>query len=354
MKVTTGWIQDTPKLIVQTDDGRLLSLTDSIGDRALNGVDALLARGVGPAELRRLVSSLQRLVYLDDTASLVFSGPIWHPHKILCVGLNYREHIAEGHNQRIANDQFPTFFVKTNNTLSWPGRVIHIPTEFDRVDWEGELAVVIGKPCHRLAGDSWQNVVLGYTIANDLSERRLQRATSQWFPGKSVNGFCPLGPWIAVDHLDPENLRLTTTVNGRVMQDASTAQMIFSIGDLLSYLTSFCDLEPGDVVLTGTPSGVGVHRNPRIFHHQGAPPVDRPVHGYHRRLDLGGGHVHEAEAPGSAGFPVGDRPRAQGARRQTAPGGRPPRWPTAGCRWRDLPWRPIASLPLRRTCCHDA
>lgn len=265
MKVTTGWIQDTPKLIVETDDGRLLNLTDSLGDRALNGVDALLARGVGPAELRRLVSSLRGPVFLDEKAGLVFAGPIWHPNKILCVGLNYREHIDEGRNQRIANEQFPTLFVKTNNTLSWPGRVIQIPAEFDRVDWEGELAVVIGKPCRQLARDAWQDAVLGYTIANDLSERRLQRVTSQWFPGKSVNGFCPLGPWIAVDHIDPENLRLTTTVNGRVMQDASTAQMIFSIGELLYHITSFCDLEPGDVLLTGTPSGVGVHRTPPVF-----------------------------------------------------------------------------------------
>lgn len=266
MKITTGWIEGQPKLLLDAGDGRCLNWTDSVDAPNFTCLDEVLAAGLSLEEIRNLGQNVSHPQYVP-WEEVRFSAPIWHPGKIICVGLNYREHVAEGRNERIASDETPTLFVKTNNTLSWPTREIKVPREFDHVDWEGELAVVIGKSCGRLDQDSWPSAVLGYTVANDLSERRLQRATSQWYPGKSVNGFCPLGPWIRLHdgRFDPQNLELTTTVNGAVMQHANTNQMIFPIGSLLTFISSFCDLQPGDVLLTGTPSGVGVHRNPPIF-----------------------------------------------------------------------------------------
>jgi 2-keto-4-pentenoate hydratase/2-oxohepta-3-ene-1,7-dioic acid hydratase in catechol pathway len=177
------------------------------------------------------------------------------PSKIVCVGRNYRDHAKE-----LGNDvpSEPLLFFKPPSALLNPGGVVRIPAASDRVDFEGELAVVIGRRATRLApGADWRKVVRGYTLANDVTARDLQKKDGQWTRAKGFDTFCPVGPLVS-DELDPESgLIIETRVNGELRQHGSTLDFIFPIPALLSYITAAITLEPGDLVLTGTPSGVG-------------------------------------------------------------------------------------------------
>jgi len=177
------------------------------------------------------------------------------PSKIVCVGRNYREHAAELGNQVPAE---PLLFFKPPSSLLKPGGVIILPPASSRVDHEGELAIVIGHRASRLQSDfNVSAIVRGYTLANDVTARDLQKKDGQWTRAKGFDTFCPLGPWVS-DEVDPAaGLTLETRVNGELRQHGSTADFIFSIPQLLAYITAAITLEPGDLVLTGTPSGVG-------------------------------------------------------------------------------------------------
>jgi 2-keto-4-pentenoate hydratase/2-oxohepta-3-ene-1,7-dioic acid hydratase in catechol pathway len=189
------------------------------------------------------------------------------PRAILCIGVNYRRHAAEFGS---AIPTRPVLFMKTPSALQHPEAPIELPTALASatVDYEGELAVVIGRRCKNVGVDEALGAVLGYSCANDVSARDWQKRPElgggQWCRGKTFDTFCPLGPVLATPATiaNPNNLRLTTTVSGEMRQDASTADMIFSVAELIAFLSGSTTLEPGTVILTGTPSGVGMGSEP--------------------------------------------------------------------------------------------
>ena len=190
------------------------------------------------------------------------------PTDILCIGLNYREHAAESGSGIPEN---PVLFIKASNTLNHPFAPVPVPRRSSQVDYEGELAVVIGKTAKHVSRARALDHVLGYTCANDVSARDWQRDKAlgggQFARGKSFDGFCPLGPWlVTADEVPtPNALRLRTLLNGQVMQDHTTADMIFDVPALIESLSSTMTLRPGAVILTGTPQGVGFARNPPVW-----------------------------------------------------------------------------------------
>jgi len=175
------------------------------------------------------------------------------PSKIICVGRNYAEHVKELGNEAPAD---PILFFKPPSALLSPGGTIVRPALSQRVDFEGELAIVVGREATRVAAARWRDYVRGFACANDVTARDLQKKDSQFTRGKGFDTFCPIGPCIE-DDLDPSDLHLVTRVNGEVRQDSRTSQMIFALDFLFEYITAVMTLVPGDVILTGTPSGVG-------------------------------------------------------------------------------------------------
>jgi 2-keto-4-pentenoate hydratase/2-oxohepta-3-ene-1,7-dioic acid hydratase in catechol pathway len=177
------------------------------------------------------------------------------PSKIICVGRNYRDHAKELGNEVPAE---PLLFFKPPSSLLAPGGLVLMPHGSARVDFEGELALVIGRRAHKLVPDAeWRTYIRGYTIANDITARDLQKKDGQWTRAKGFDTFCPVGPYVSAK-VDPESgLTVETRVNGELRQHGSTLDFIFSIPTLLSYITAAITLEPGDLLLTGTPAGVG-------------------------------------------------------------------------------------------------
>jgi 2-keto-4-pentenoate hydratase/2-oxohepta-3-ene-1,7-dioic acid hydratase in catechol pathway len=175
------------------------------------------------------------------------------PSKIVCVGRNYAEHASEMGNEQ---PKEPLLFFKPPSAVTDPGASIVYPRQSNRVDFEGELGVVIGRRCRNVARASALDYVLGFTIVNDVTARDLQKSDGQWARAKGFDTFAPLGPWIVSD-LDWRRVRLTTRLNGTVKQDSSTDSMLFDVPALIEYISAAFTLEPGDVVATGTPSGVG-------------------------------------------------------------------------------------------------
>jgi len=186
-----------------------------------------------------------------------------HPGKIVCMGLNYREHVAEG---VYDEPDYPVLFPKFAETLIGAGAPIVVPPESSAVDYEAELAFVIGRRVRRAARTEAMEAVAGYTIANDVTMRDYQYRTHQWLPGKNWAHSTPLGPFLVTpDEVgDPHELDITLTLNGERMQSANTRQLIFDIPTIIATISEFIDLVPGDVVLTGTPSGVGFRRDPKV------------------------------------------------------------------------------------------
>jgi acylpyruvate hydrolase len=197
-------------------------------------------------------------------ASARLRAPIQRPGKIVCVGLNYADHARE---QGIEAPAFPTLFLKSVNTISGPGASIVMPPNSTQIDYEAEFAVVIGKGGRRIPEAEAYEHVAGYMNLNDVTARDMQAGDKQWFRGKSCDTFAPTGPWIltADEVSDPHNLRISLTLNGQTMQDSNTSNLIHKIPFLISYLSQSLTWETGDILTTGTPSGVGVFRKPPIF-----------------------------------------------------------------------------------------
>ena len=187
------------------------------------------------------------------------------PAAILCIGLNYRRHAEE---MKALIPQWPVLFFKNTSSLQDPGAPIVNPRKLvsTQVDFEGELAIVLGRECRNATRENALSHVLGYTDANDVSARDWQkdRGGSQWCRGKSFDTFCPLGPWIVTpDEIqDPNALKITTRVNGEILQDSSTADMIYDVPALIEFLSGDTTLEAGTIIITGTPEGVGLGRTP--------------------------------------------------------------------------------------------
>ncbi|MBM7772761.1 2-keto-4-pentenoate hydratase/2-oxohepta-3-ene-1,7-dioic acid hydratase in catechol pathway [Actinokineospora baliensis] len=175
------------------------------------------------------------------------------PSKVVCVGKNYADHAREMGGQAPAN---PVIFLKPSTSVIGPGAAIRLPADSSRVDFEGELAVVIGTPCRDVPAARAKDVVLGYTVANDVTARDQQQADGQWTRAKGHDTFCPLGPWITTG-VDPADLALRTSVDGVLKQDSKTSLLLHDVPTLVEWVSRIMTLLPGDVILTGTPAGVG-------------------------------------------------------------------------------------------------
>ncbi len=225
----------------------------------------------GPATLRKVVEQARAALDAGPDAAGVFQAasveigpPVPDPDKIICIGLNYADHANEA---GMAQTEVPVFFAKFRNSLTGPTSPILLPRVSTQIDYEGELALIIGTRCKEVSEQDALQYVAGYTIMNDVSARDLQMQTSQFTAGKALDTFAPMGPGIvlASDIPDPQALTLTTRVNGQVVQHSSTANMIFSVARIIAFLSSLMTLEPGDIIATGTPSGVGFKRTPPLF-----------------------------------------------------------------------------------------
>jgi len=187
--------------------------------------------------------------------------PIDRPGKIVCVGLNYRDHAEE---QGVEVPKAPLFFAKYTTSLIGPGDPIVIPSVVEQADYEAELGVVIGETVKNVSKENALEAVKGYVVANDVSARDLQFADGQWTRGKSVDTFCPVGPLVPRSEVsDPHSLPIRAIVSGETLQDSNTSNLIFKIDEIISYASRTATLEPGDLILTGTPAGVGVFRDPK-------------------------------------------------------------------------------------------
>jgi 2-keto-4-pentenoate hydratase/2-oxohepta-3-ene-1,7-dioic acid hydratase in catechol pathway len=191
-------------------------------------------------------------------------APVPRPEKIVGVGLNYRKHAAEA---GAAIPRWPEIFAKFSNSIADPGADIQIPAADADVDYEVELCVVIGQPSSQLRPGDGLRAVAGYMVGNDVSARRWQARVSQWVSGKTSDRFCPIGPWMVTSGAipDPQGLRLWSEVNGEPRQDSSTSDMVFTVDHLVVYLSSLMSLAPGDLIMTGTPAGVGLGQRPPLY-----------------------------------------------------------------------------------------
>lgn len=197
-------------------------------------------------------------------ADVRLRAPVQRPHAIVCIGLNYKDHAAEAGVEPPAT---PLIFAKFANAIVGHGEDIVIPPVTQQVDYEAELGVVIGSVARAVPAERALEHVLGYTCVNDVSARDLQFADGQWTRGKTLDTFCPIGPWIVTaDEIpDPQALGIRCVVNGRTLQDSSTGEMVFGVAELISFVSQGITLQPGDVIATGTPAGVGFTRNPPVF-----------------------------------------------------------------------------------------
>jgi 2,4-diketo-3-deoxy-L-fuconate hydrolase len=187
--------------------------------------------------------------------------PIERPGKLVCVGLNYRDHAEE---QGVELPSEPLLFAKWPTSLIGPGEAIVIPPIVMKCDYEAELGVVIGERVKAVSKENALEAVRGYVCANDVTARDLQFSDGQWTRGKSPDTFCPVGPMVSRDEItDPHDLTIRAIVSGEVLQDSSTANLIFGVDEVISYVSQTTTLEPGDLILTGTPAGVGVFRDPQ-------------------------------------------------------------------------------------------
>jgi 2-keto-4-pentenoate hydratase/2-oxohepta-3-ene-1,7-dioic acid hydratase in catechol pathway len=238
-------------------DGEIASL------RGAGFADLAAVIAGGAAARQRIDQWLQKVPAGDlvKAGAVKLLAPIARPPKIICVGLNYRDHAVES---KMEIPAVPTIFAKFASAVIGPGEPIVLPKNSAKPDYEGEFAFVIGRRGRHVPEAAWREYVFGYTILNDVSARDFQMATSQWMMGKTFDTFAPYGPAIvsAEEIADPHALEISTVINGETMQHSNTRNLIFGVPRLVEYLSSVFTLEPGDIVSTGTPAGVGFSRNP--------------------------------------------------------------------------------------------
>jgi 2-keto-4-pentenoate hydratase/2-oxohepta-3-ene-1,7-dioic acid hydratase in catechol pathway len=242
----------------------LLSSDDLVADLSAAGfgsvIDLIEAGSAGRAKAETFAAGATK----EKLSSVKLLAPIPRPRKLICIGLNYRDHAAETGSPI---PDVPTVFNKFATAVIAPGANIVLPKVSKSPDYEAEFAFVIGRGGRHIPAGDWQKHVFGYTIVNDVSARDYQRATTQWLMGKTFDTFAPMGPWIVTaDEIpDPHNLDISLEINGETLQNSNTRELIFKIPDLIAFLSSVFTLEPGDIVSTGTPAGVGVARTPQRF-----------------------------------------------------------------------------------------
>ncbi len=233
-------------------------IDDQVAD--LGPVDPVMLLQAGAKAIAATADGARR-VPLADVRLL---APIPHPPKFLAIGLNYADHIAEAGMQA---PEFPVFFNKQTTCVTGPGDPIHVPRVSALVDYEGELGIVIGRRCRHVPASRAHEVIAGYTIVNDVTVRDWQFKAPTMTIGKSFDTHGPTGPWVvtADEIADPQDLRIRTWVNEQLLQDASTKEMIFDCAQQIETLSTAFTLEPGDLIATGTPAGVGIVRKPPVF-----------------------------------------------------------------------------------------
>lgn len=223
---------------------------------------------LGQDKLSQLEEAARELAESNGPAALrveavLLGPPIPDPEKIICLGLNYLSHAREA---GFKAPEVPILFAKYRNALTGPTSPILLPTTSEQVDYEAELAVVIGKRCRNIPAVQAMDYVAGYMAVNDVSARDLQFRTGQWLSGKTLDTFAPCGPALVINEIsDPQNLNISTRLNAQTLQQANTRDMIFPVAETISYISQLMTLEPGDIIATGTPEGVGFKRNPPIF-----------------------------------------------------------------------------------------
>ena len=241
------------------------------GDRVIDAGDALGAdedRSVRDLLEAGALGDLEEAADGHDglpLAAVELLAPVPDPEKIVCIGLNYREHATEG---RLEPPEVPTFFAKYANTLTGDGATVALPASSRKVDYEAEVAFVVGRTARDVDVATALDHVAGYTLLNDLSARDLQFQTPQWMPGKVFDGSAPCGPaLVTADEVAtaPDGIGIALDLNGERMQNATTADLIFPVPELLAHLSTLMTLVPGDIVSTGTPAGVGGAREPRVW-----------------------------------------------------------------------------------------
>lgn len=244
------------------DDRELCGIVrgDRIAVLSVSGLQDLIDRGVDASEFQSGTEF--------ELSEVQLLAPLRPRKNVFCVGLNYLDHVAEGNRtfgRNVQNQDVPVFFTKPPTAVVGPYDDVLLHTDVStQLDWEVELGVVIGRSGISIDGDSALDHVFGYTVVNDVTSRDIQSRHKQWFKGKGLDGSCPIGPWIVTaDEIpDPQTLNVACRVNGVEKQSASTAQMIFDVRAIIASLSEGLTLEPGDLIATGTPSGVGFARNP--------------------------------------------------------------------------------------------
>jgi 2-keto-4-pentenoate hydratase/2-oxohepta-3-ene-1,7-dioic acid hydratase in catechol pathway len=261
MRLAHMIIDGGPQIALEQDDH--LTLLGPGLPRNVRTIDDLFAYGPDAHEVvdRAAAFATADPVPLADAR---IASPVLRPSKVLGIGMNYRDHAEE---QGVAVPEEPLLFAKLPSALAAHDQQISWSTSLtDQVDWEAELAVVVGVPLREVSAEEAVAGVFGYTVANDVSARDLQFSDGQWVRSKSLDGFLPLGPTLALaSGYDPAGKAIRSRVNGELMQDSNTDQLIFGIGDILEFLAASFTLLPGDIVLTGTPAGVGAFRDPPRF-----------------------------------------------------------------------------------------
>jgi 2-keto-4-pentenoate hydratase/2-oxohepta-3-ene-1,7-dioic acid hydratase in catechol pathway len=239
-----------------------------------NTIQALNVSGTARDVIRQLAESgksgTEFLTEMAECGSIYSLGdvklasPLTDPEKIICIGLNYHDHVIESNMQV---PKVPVLFPKYNSCLIGHEDFVTIPREVSQCDYEVELAVVIGRTAKRVTKEEAMDYVFGYTVLNDVSARDIQLNEPQWTRGKAIDGFAPTGPWIVTSDeiVNPGSLNISLTLNGQVMQNSNTKELIFDIPHLVSFLSNTITLQPGDIISTGTPPGVGMGRRPQVW-----------------------------------------------------------------------------------------
>jgi 2-keto-4-pentenoate hydratase/2-oxohepta-3-ene-1,7-dioic acid hydratase in catechol pathway len=262
MRLITYKAKNDARLGLLRDDHVIDLATASDGRLPLD-MRTFLQQGENAMRLARQVG--ENAAASSALSEVTLLAPIPNPSKVVAIGLNYMDHCRE---QNIEPPEAPIIFAKFPSAVVGPGAAIRWdPALTRKVDYEVELAVVMGRTARRVSAADALDYVAGYTICNDVSARDLQFGDRQWVRGKSLDTFCPLGPWLVTrDEIpDPHDLFIRCTLNGDVMQDSTTAEMIFGVPQLVEFISRAFTLLPGDVIANGTPDGVGVFRSPQVF-----------------------------------------------------------------------------------------
>ena len=263
MKLLTFSTPNNParRLGIKTEQGVIdvAQVAAKNGIAAPTDIDSVFHFGTNG--LQEIIEAAEETI---SEADIYWAPCVANPEKIICIGLNYKKHAAES---GMSVGETPVLFSKFNNSLAAHTEDIPLPKNAEKYDYEVELGVVIGKECRYVSEADALDYVFGYCTINDMSVRDLQMRTSQWLLGKTMDKGLPIGPYLvtADEVADPHKLRLTTTVNGELRQDSNTADLAFNINHIISYISQYFTLKPGDVISTGTPEGVILGMNPQIW-----------------------------------------------------------------------------------------